>query len=285
VPLLSRRRLAVALLLGFAASAWLPTRPAAQAPGLAAKSRSLDVLFIGNSFTFFNNLPDMVAGIAKSLPAGPQIQPTMFASGGMTLQWFWAAGSAAAAIDSRPWSHVVLQEQSALGAGTEVGEGNLSPPGLFHQSVRNFVPRIRARGAVPVLLMTWARRSRPADQQLLTAAYDTIGHELGVEVSPAGVAWEEARRRWPDLVLHVADGSHPNPIGSYLTACVFYASITGKSPRGAAARITGRPYSRATQGADDTQAVTLADLESRLARRLQDLAWEVVSGRTTGKRP
>jgi hypothetical protein len=279
-----RRRLPLILMLGFAAWTAGGVHSAAQAPPAIPSSRALDVLFIGNSFTFFNNLPDMIAGIAKSLPAGPQIRPTMVASGGMTLQWFWAAGKTAAAIDSHPWSHVVLQEQSALGAGTEVGEGNLSPPGLFHQSVRNFVARIRARGAVPILLMTWARRSRPADQALLTAAYDTIGRELGVEVSPAGIAWQEAQRRWPEIVLHVADGSHPNPTGSYLTACVFYASITGKSPRGAAARISGRPYSRALQQADDTQVVTLADLDPALARRLQDLAWTVVSQHARGER-
>ena len=116
----------------------------------------LRVLFIGNSFTFVNSLPEVLAGIAKSLPKGPAIEPTMVATGGMTLQWHLAAGKAAAAIESRQWDYVVLQEQSALGAGSEDGESRLSPPGLFHQSVRTFVPRIRATGATPLLLMTWA---------------------------------------------------------------------------------------------------------------------------------
>ncbi len=275
----------VACLLGL--TLWLALGPAVAAqPGSAprqAPTAQLRVLFIGNSFTFFNTLSDVVAGIASSLPKGPQIQPTMFATGGMTLQWFWAAGKAAAAIDSQKWDFVVLQEQSALGAGTEVGEGNLSPPGIFHQSVRNFVPRIRANGATPLLLMTWARRSRPSDQALLTSAYDSIGRELDVQVSPAGLAWEEAHRRWPELVLHVADGSHPNPTGTYLTACVLYATLTGRDPRGAAAKIDGHPYARALQGVDESRMVTLVNLEPALAKRLQALAWTIVAQRGIGK--
>ncbi|MEQ1730772.1 MAG: SGNH/GDSL hydrolase family protein [Vicinamibacterales bacterium] len=273
----------MALLLSLAL--WLTWAPAphAQAPAPATTSAPLQVLFIGNSFTFFNTLPDVVAGIAKSLPKGPAIEPTMFATGGMTLQWFWAAGKAAAEIDSRKWDYVILQEQSALGAGTEVGNGSLSPPGIFHQSVRNFVPRIRMDGATPLLLMTWARRSRPTDQALLTDAYDSIGHELGVTVSPAGIAWQEAHRLWPDLDMHVADGSHPNPTGTYLTACVLYATITGRDPRGAAAKIDGHPYSRRLQALDLEQQVTLVALPPALAKRLQELAWKVVTQRGIGK--
>lgn len=274
----SRFRPLTTAAIGIALWLALSHAPAAQSSGIAPGApAALDVLFIGNSFTFVNNLPDVVAGVARSLPKGPAIQPTMFATGGMTLQWYWAAGKAAAAIDSRKWNYVVLQEQSALGAGTEVGEGRLSPPGLFHQSVRNFVPRIRATGATPLLLMTWARRTRPDDQALLTDAYESIGHELGVTVSPAGTAWQEAHRLYPELVLHLADGSHPNPTGTYLTACVLYATLTGRDPRGAAATIEGHPYSRALQAGDENQTVTLVSLEPALAKRLQTIAWNVVS--------
>lgn len=252
--------------------------PAAQsAPQGQTAGTTLQVLFVGNSFTFFNTLPDVVAGIARSLPKGPAIQAKMFASGGMTLQWHWATGKAAAAIDSQKWDSVILQEQSALGAGTEVGEGRLSPPGIFHQSVRHFVPRIRASGATPLLLMTWARRAHPEDQALLAEAYDSIGRELGVMVSPAGLAWQEAHRLYPNLALHVADGSHPSPAGTYLTACVLYTTITGRDPRGAAGRIDGHPYSRALQIIDENETVTLVNLDLALAKQLQTIAWNVAA--------
>lgn len=268
-----------ALVLGFLPS---PTARAHQSPRPGA-TPPLEVLFVGNSFTFFNNLPDVVAGISRALTSGPEIRPTMLASGGMTLQWHLATGRAATAIESRPWTAVVLQEQSALGAGTEDGNIALSPPGIFHDSVRRFVPLIRARGATPILLMTWARRARPGDQALLTTAYQTIGTDLNVEVSPVGVAWQQARQRWPTLDLFVEDGSHPNPTGSYLAACVLYASLTGRSPVGAPAVIEGHPYSRALQNVDLSETVMLVRLSPSLARRLQSLAWSVAVQRGRGK--
>lgn len=240
-------------------------------------SAPVRVLFIGNSFTFVNSLPEVVAGIARSLPKGPAIEPTMLATGGMTLQWHLAAGKAMAAIESQRWDYVVLQEQSALGAGTEDGESRLSPPGIFHQSVRGFVPRIRVTGATPLLLMTWAIKKRPTDQAILADAYLSIGRELGVTVSPAGLAWDEAHRRWPELNLHLADGSHPNPAGTYLSACVLYATLTGGDPRGAADTIEGHPFSRSLQGLDPAQTVTLVQLGKPLARRLQDIAWSTAA--------
>jgi hypothetical protein len=223
---------------------------------LAAQNRPLSVLFIGNSYTYYNDLPAMLANLAASLP-GPRIAPTMIATGGMTLQWHFAAGKATAAIESGSWDYVVLQEQSALGGGSENGRSRLAPPAIFHESVRKFVPRIRAAGAVPLLLMTWARRDRPDEQLPLANAYRTIADELNVKVAPVGLAWAEARRQWPDEALHVADGSHPNPTGSYLTACVLYISLTGRDPRGAA---------------------PAAGISAELAARLQALAWQLHAG-------
>ena len=235
--------------------------------------RTLEVLIVGNSFTYFNNLGDVLAGVAASLPDGPAIRPTLLVGGGMTLQWHYATGKPTMLVRDRKWDFVVLQEQSALGGGSEGGEARLSPPTVFHQAVRKFIPEIRKSGATPLLLMTWARRTRPDEQAVLTDAYMSIGRELNVQVSPAGLAWQEVLRKWPDTELHVADGSHPNPAGTYLTALVLYTSLTGRDPHGAAATIEGHPYSRREGVVDLTQTVTLVSLSPELARRLQDAAY------------
>ncbi len=243
----------------------------------AQERRTLDVLVVGNSYTYVNNLGDVLAGVAASLPSGPRIAPTLIVGGGMTLQWHLAAGKATAAVDSKRWDYVVLQEQSALGGGSEDGQARLSPPTIFHESVRRFVPRIRTARSTPLLLMTWARLARPDEQATLTGAYRAIGKELAVQVAPAGLAWQEALRRWPGLSLHVEDGSHPNPAGTYLTACVLYAAITGNNPRGAAATITGHPYARREGTVDASQVVTLVSLPPELAARLQTVAWDIAA--------
>ena len=46
------------------------------------------------------------------------------------------------------------------------------------------------------------------------------------------MAWKKALAADPNLVLHQPDKSHPNPKGSYLAACVFYATLFDKSPVG-----------------------------------------------------
>jgi len=257
----------VVLALGAQAT---PERTAARST--SASARTLEVLFVGNSFTFFNNLGDIVSGIATSLPEGPAIHPTLIVDGGMTLQWHIATGKVTEALRRQHWDYVVLQEQSALGGGSVDGESQLSPPTIFHESVRKLVPEIRAAGATPILLMTWARRAHPAEQEKLTDAYLSIAGELDVPVARAGLAWQEARRRWPDIDLHVADGSHPNPAGSYLTACVLYEALTGRDAHGAAAVVNGHPYVRREKAVDVTQTVPLASLSDELARQLQDVA-------------
>jgi hypothetical protein len=60
----------------------------------------------------------------------------------------------------------------------------------------------------------------------------------------------------PKLILHGADHKHPSATGTYLAACVFYATIFGKSPEGLPGRIGG-----------------MSDGE---ARRLQAIAWKSV---------
>jgi hypothetical protein len=252
-------------------------------------ARTLRVLIVGNSYTYFNNLGDMLTGIAASLP-GPRIETTMHVEGGMTLQWHWAAGKAQKAIDQKAWDYVILQEQSALGgasinlatddpAAGGRGESQLSPPTIFHESVRKFVPYIRAHGSTPVLLMTWARRSRPEEQAALTGATESIARELKVDIAPVGAAWQETRKRWPEIELYVADGSHPSEAGTYLAASVLYAFLTRRSPVGAATTITGHPYARLEGTVDLAQTVALATLAPGIATKLQAVAWEIGRGR------
>ena len=65
-------------------------------------------------------------------------------------------------------------------------------------------------------------------QEQLNAAYGGIAKELGLLVAPVGRAWQKD----PSPDLWQADGSHPSEMGSYLTACILYATIFRESPEG-----------------------------------------------------
>ncbi|MGH8689000.1 MAG: DUF4886 domain-containing protein, partial [Burkholderiales bacterium] len=63
--------------------------------------------------------------------------------------------------------------------------------------------------------------------------YVSVGNEVGAYVIPVGLAFEESYRRRPDFRIQKDyDGSHPNMYGTYLAACVVFASLYGKSPVG-----------------------------------------------------
>jgi hypothetical protein len=109
----------------------------------------------------------------------------------------------------------------------------------MHENVRMFDQAITTAGAKTVLYMTWARRNAPDSQQAITDAYGSIGSESGALVVPVGVAWQEFLRTHDTPVLHDRDGSHPTVAGSYLAACVFFATMFGERPVGRDGIVTG----------------------------------------------
>jgi hypothetical protein len=72
---------------------------------------------------------------------------------------------------------------------------------------------------------TWCQPQKPGLAGGLNRAYFDIAQELGADVAPVGIAWQMALAAEPPFVLHKPDNSHPNPAGTYLAACVFYATL------------------------------------------------------------
>ena len=186
------------------------------------------ILFIGNSFTARNNLPDLVAQLAAAHRT--KIEHRLISAGGASLRRHWNAGEALKAIETGHFDHVVLQEQSTL---------PVKNPKRMHESVHLFDHAIKAAGAKTVLYMTWARLNAPESQQAITDAYLRIGRELGAIVVPAGLAWQRCLREHEALALHDRDQSHPTLAGSYLAACVFLAVLFKSSPVDTGVKIVG----------------------------------------------
>ena len=148
---------------------------------MASKSGvKMKILFIGNSFTARNNLPDLVAQLAAA--RGKQLEYQLIQAGGASLRMHWNKGEAQKAIEQTRYDYVVLQEQSTL---------PLKNPQRMHENIRLFDQAIKASGAKTALYLTWARQNAPETQQAITDAYTFIGEELGATVIPAGVAWQK----------------------------------------------------------------------------------------------
>ncbi|HWI71280.1 MAG TPA: hypothetical protein VNT55_04960, partial [Baekduia sp.] len=69
-------------------------------------------------------------------------------------------------------------------------------------------------------------------QDAIDDGYLTLATSLGVPVAPVGVAWAQALQDTALPSLFDPDGNHPSVAGTYLAACVFYATIFGRSPEG-----------------------------------------------------
>ncbi len=190
------------------------------------------VLFIGNSLTFVNDLPNTFAELARA--GGHKVEVGMAAQGGWTLANHLYSPETLSTLNSTKWNFVVLQEQSQIPSVQQSRTLEMYP------AARELVRRIRELGAAPIFFITWARREGWPENgmtyQSMQAEVDTgyagIALELNAPVAPVGSAWFNAVMGHPELSLWQDDGNHPTEQGTYLAACVFYAVIFRESPTG-----------------------------------------------------
>jgi hypothetical protein len=199
------------------------------------------VLFLGNSYTQANNLPQMIADIAHS--AGDSLFYDFNTPGGYTFEGHSINATSLSKISSNNWNYVVLQEQSQLPS---------FPPSQVQTEVYPYADSLNSKikkndsCTKTLFYMTWGRKNGDAGncasyppvctylgmQQRLKESYLEMANALGAEVCPAGIAWKHFRQTNPLVELYQADESHPTVTGTYLVACTFYASVFHKSPVG-----------------------------------------------------
>jgi hypothetical protein len=231
------------------------------------------VLFIGNSYIYVNDLPAVIEKFSSG-GAGPRIDTRAVVHGGWTLQKHLDSGEALGVLRGGKWDYVVVQEQSDLGAPFVInGVPRVSSDTYFKASASRWVAEIRRSGARPLFYLTWAKKACRDDQSPLNYAYFTAARDADAVVVPAGMAWDEVRRHGTGIDLFMRDGSHPSAAGTYLTACVFYAAITGRSPVGlpAATDVRGPGPGGRIDPADPGTPVNLPPDE---ALYLQTTAWD-----------
>lgn len=196
------------------------------------EKKTFRILFIGNSYTFMNNLPKTLEALVNS--AGEAFLKTKtVAFGGYTLERHWNENTATNLIKQENWDYVILQEQS---------HRPVNQRERMHAYIRKFDELIRSFGGKTVLFMTWADQGNPNMTWEIQEAYTTIGKELDIVVAPLGLAWHKALEQRPELALYTFE-SHPNSQGVYLNACVFYYLLIS-GDLGGIPTIDGQPKDR-----------------------------------------
>ena len=203
------------------------------------------VLLVGNSFMYYNcGINGYLSGFAKAKNA--KLSATMATIGGAGLDWHDVKsylrpnglssystlndGSNRLVFhkyeDGKVFDAVVLQDNSQ---------------GPVHPELRKFFEKyaaihskdIRATGAEPLFMMTWAYKDKPEMTKALADATTTVANANHAMVVPVGLAFARALRERPDLGMTVADNRHPTAAGSYLEGAVLIATLTKTSPEGA----------------------------------------------------
>ncbi len=217
---------------------------------------TLDVLFVGNSFTFYWNLPQVVGAMAASQGIPMRIRQSTASGATWEQHWKGEKGlSTQAMIKAGRWDVVVLQNHST---------GAIDQPVQFDDYGKKWIGAVRASGAEPLLFLTWAYHSNPLQQAAITEGYTRLGAETGTDIAPVGPIWSAARRLRPDLDMY-ADDKHPSPEATYLIGLIFFKKLTGMKTASIPSRLQTRD-----QYGENLYLSILAEEDAAFFRQLTD---------------
>lgn len=190
------------------------------------------VLFIGNSLTTVNDLPRLVADLAKSRQH--PMEYDVYAPGGKDLSEHASDPVTLNKIKENAWDFVVLQEQSQRPSfDQEQVEEEVYP---YAQKLSKLIREANPQSHV-VFYMTMAKKNGDPHnaikvspelgtyegmQNRINQSYVNMAMNNDALVAPVGLVWKRVREQYPSIDLY-ADETHPNLTGTYLTACVFYS--------------------------------------------------------------
>ncbi|POT56429.1 hypothetical protein C3432_13475 [Citrobacter amalonaticus] len=212
------------------------------------------IALYGNSFTFYNNnintrLRDLSRSLLADHARGYQYRGITISSGRLG----WQIDNLAFQNTLQKWDVVILQ-----GNSMEPISKKESTRQNFVESATKMADMAHKAGSKVVYFMTWPGRDKPEDGQKLADAYLSVAQKTGGYVAPVGLAFDRASKTHPEINLYYHDGVHPSMAGTYLAACVFFATLYNQSPVGGALPV-------------DT------DMTPETAKALQQIAWETVT--------
>lgn len=236
---------------------------------------AIRILFIGNSYTYFNSSPELLKALIQEKHPEKVVETKLISDGGLTLAHHWKDNRALEAIQSGKWDYVVLQEQSKLGMAVMIDKDIFfGQTNKFFEYARKFDAEVKKAGSKTVFMMTWSVKNRPNEQAILSHAYASIAKELDAIVAPVGLVWDHVRSN-PNINLYANDGNHPSTAGSYLIASTLYGTLLGENPIGLSGTLTGHRLSNS--GEPSSNQEQLVDLNTEDAQLIQNASWKVVN--------
>ena len=181
--------------------------------GRMAKKKDVSILFIGNSHTYYNDMPLMVKQCAEDEDYHCRV--TMIAHGGWYLSQHAEEPEVRFNILYGGYDYVVLQEHAHP----------FGPEERFLNAAVSLNEMIRKAGSTPIIYECWSKKGEPEKQKEMVEAHKRVAAAIGALRAPVGENWWSYKKSWPDLELYAEDGAHASPSGSDFAAKYIWEEI------------------------------------------------------------
>lgn len=191
-----------------------------------------DILFVGNSRMYANDMPAMVRAIADSAGAPVKYRVRMWARPGADFADH-ARNDTLRGLLGRRWDRVILQGQSASHRN-EAARSDFATHGAW------LADRAAQAGSPASLVINWSYDdaiyhgeppgARAAHHRTIQHDYRDLAQRTGAALIDVGTVWNRVGKTDPALAL-TTDGNHPSIHGTYLYALTVYAHLAGDLAR------------------------------------------------------
>lgn len=230
-----------------------PTTETTASPDTTAEIKEdtmLNILFLGNSLMYYNDMPELFAQLATTL--GKQVHVESVTKGSATISDFTderteVGSKALPLLKNNKWDYVIIEPSRRISPyENTVKDAELA-------SAKKIQELAKAAGGDVLLYSVWGNNNgtvieykaitptnmpEVASHLMGRKSHTKFMHEVnlefaaalgGVKVALAGYAFENCIAKYPDINLYHSDERHPSLIGSYLAAAVIYATIYGEN--------------------------------------------------------
>jgi hypothetical protein len=181
------------------------------------------ILFIGNSFTFYWNLPSQIEKM--SIERGLNWNVTHFTVPSATLKIHWNNPDLISLLENEDFDHIIVQEHS-----TNIltnADGNSK---FYFGQIRSIIP-------VSTQIHFFSTWMYPSMEQFnidneeypIEESIKEIIEGTTTKLIPVGRAFKLFQEKHPQFSLLMEDEKHPNSNGSYLASCIIFSHLSEES--------------------------------------------------------
>ena len=191
------------------------------------------ILFIGNSFTFYWNLPSQVERM--SIERGLNWDVKHFTLPSATLKTLWNDPDLKSILESETFDHVIIQEHSTNILTNANGNSE-----FYFGQITSLIPD----STQIHFFSTWMYPSMEQfntnnEEYPIEESIKQIIEGTTAKIIPVGRAFKLFQNKYPQFNLLMEDDKHPNPNGSYLASCIIFSHLSAESSLNLSKRYKG----------------------------------------------